>query len=236
MPHKKLIERLLAVGRLSDDEQRAIASLPYAIKNLADGDIAVHQGARALGCTVVMAGFLSRQRVISDRNQISAFYVPGDIPDLHTLHLPLMDHDLCSTGPSTIAAVTHGAIKQVLRDFPGLIYAFWGETVIQAAIYREWVENLGARQALPRVAHLICEMAARLTKVGLAPDSRFKLPFTQADIADACGLSIVHVNRTIQELRRRRLIDWQGQTVELIEREGLESLAEFDLAYLNCVH
>jgi CRP-like cAMP-binding protein len=161
-------------------------------------------------------------------------YVPGDIPDLHTLHLPMMDHDLCSTGPSTIAHVSHGALKQILRDYPGLIYAFWGETVVQAAIYREWVENLGARQALPRVAHLICEMATRLGQVGLASAIRLELPFTQADIADACGLSIVHVNRTVQELRRRRLIEWEGKTIDLIERHGLELLAEFDRAYLHC--
>jgi CRP-like cAMP-binding protein len=233
MPHRKLIERLLSVGRLSDDEQNALVALPYVTSNLADGDIAVHQGESASCCTVVMAGFLSRQRVISDRNQISAFYVPGDIPNLHTLHMPVMDHDLCSTGPSTVASVSHSAIRQVLRDFPGLMYALWGETVVQAAIYRDWVENLGARAALPRVAHLVCELASRLNHVGLAPDNKIKLPFTQADVADACGLSVVHVNRTIQELRRRRMIDWQGQTVELLERQDLECLAEFDRDYLR---
>jgi CRP-like cAMP-binding protein len=236
MPHKKLIERLLAIGNLSNNEQAALAGLPYTVSNLANGDIAVHQGRQASGCTVVMAGFLSRQRVISDRNQISAFYVPGDIPDLHTLHLPMMDHDLCSTGPSTVAYVSHAAIRQVLRDFPGLTYAFWGETVVHEAIYREWVENLGARQALPRVAHLICEMATRLRQVGLAREGRIELPFTQADIADACGLSIVHVNRTIQELRRRGLLEWEGKAVNLLVQDNLELLAEFDRRYLRCTH
>ncbi|KRQ06201.1 Crp/Fnr family transcriptional regulator [Bradyrhizobium sp. DASA03076] len=232
MPHQKLIERLLAVSRLSNGEQKALVGLPYAVRNLADGDIVVHQGDRASCCTVLMTGFLSRQRVISDRNQISAFYVPGDIPDLHGLHVPTMDHDLCSTGPSTIATVSHVVLRQVLEDFPALGYALWGETVIQAAIYRNWVENLGARAALPRVAHLLCELATRLQQVGLATGGRMNLPFTQADFADACGLSTVHVNRTIQELRRRRLIDWQSQTLELLERAELESIAEFNPDYV----
>ncbi|MBW7960867.1 Crp/Fnr family transcriptional regulator [Bradyrhizobium sp. BR 10261] len=233
MPHQNLIRRLLAVSRLSEAEQKALAGLPYAVRNLADGDIAVHQGERPSGCTVLMSGFLSRQRVISERNQISAFYVPGDIPNLHCLHVPMMDHDLCSTGPSIIATVGHVALRQVLRDFPGLTYALWGESVIQAAIYREWVENLGARAALPRVAHLLCELSTRLQRVGLAENGKMNLPFTQADLADACGLSTVHINCTIQELRRRRLIDWQGQTLELLQRAELEFIAEFNQEYLR---
>ncbi|KRQ14602.1 Crp/Fnr family transcriptional regulator [Bradyrhizobium manausense] len=233
MPHQRLIKRLLTAGRLSESEQKALVGLPYAVRNLADGDIAVHQGERPSACTVLMSGFLSRQRVISERNQISAFYVPGDIPDLHCLHVPTIDHDLCSTGPSTIATVSHVVLRQVLRDFPGLTYALWGETVIQAAIYREWVENLGARAALPRVAHLLCELSTRMQKVGLAENGKMNLPFTQADFADACGLSVVHVNRTIQELRRRGLIDWQSQTLELLQRAELEFIGDFNEEYLH---
>ena len=233
MPHQRLIRRLLAVGRLSEAEQKTLVGLPYAVRNLADGDIAVHQGERPSGCNVLMSGFLSRQRVISERNQISAFYVPGDIPDLHSLHVPTMDHDLCSTGPSTIATVSHVVLRQALRDFPGLTYALWGESVSQAAIYREWVENLGARAALPRVAHLLCELSARLQKFGLAENDKMNLPFTQADFADACGLSVVHINRTIQELRRRGLIDWQSQTLELLQRADLQLIGEFNEEYLH---
>lgn len=111
--------------------------------------------------------------------------------------------------------------------------AFWRETLIQGAIHREWVDNLGSRQALPRVAHLICEIAARLEFVGLVQNNAFTCPLTQEDVANACGLSIVHVNRTIQELRRQALIDWQGRTMELRQRENLENIAEFDADYLH---
>ncbi|WP_229167418.1 MULTISPECIES: Crp/Fnr family transcriptional regulator [Bradyrhizobium] len=100
------------------------------------------------------------------------------------------------------------------------------------AIYREWIENLGSREALPRLSHLLCEIAARLELVGLLDNGRLHVPFTQQDIADACGLSTVHVNRTIQELRRRKLIEWNGHAVDLLQRDQLELLAEFRASYL----
>ncbi|WGD50043.1 Crp/Fnr family transcriptional regulator [Bradyrhizobium sp. CB1650] len=232
MPHRKLIARLRTVAGLSERDQAKLESMPHSIKVLADGEYVVRQGDRPLSCTVVMKGLVSRQRVVADRNQITSFYVPGDMPDLHTLHLPLVDHDLCSVGTSTIAAVPHSYLKYILADSAALTHAFWRETLIQAAIYREWVENLGSRQALPRLAHLVCEIAARLEIVGLLDDDRFHVPFTQQDVADACGLSVVHVNRMIQELRRRKLIEWEDQTIELRDRDQLEALADFRPSYL----
>lgn len=155
------------------------------------------------------------------------------MPDLPSLHLPVMDHDLCSVGPATIALVKHSDLRPMLRESQGLLNAFWRETLIQGALYREWVDNLGSKQALARVAHLICEIAARLDFVGLLEQNSIGCPFTQQDVADACGLSVVHVNRTIQELRHQELIDWQGQKLRLLQREKLESIAEFDSGYLH---
>lgn len=233
MPHHKLIARLLAVGSLSEQDQQALRSIRYTVRNLEDGEYAVHEGDRPSNCTIVLAGFLARQRVVSDRTQISSFYVTGDMPDLPSLHLPVIDHDLCSVGPSTIALAKHSDLRAMLGQSTGLLNALWRETLIQGAIYREWVDNLGARQALPRVAHLICEIATRLEFVGLVDQSSFNCPFTQEDVANACGLSIVHVNRTIQELRRQALIEWRGRKLELLQRQELESVAEFDVNYLH---
>lgn len=106
------------------------------------------------------------------------------------------------------------------------MHAFWHETLVDAAIYREWVANVGGRNALARVAHLICELASRLESVDLVEDGAFRLPFTQENLADACGLSTVHVNRTLQGLRHRGLITWQGQIVTLLRREELEEVVD----------
>jgi CRP-like cAMP-binding protein len=233
MPHRKLVARLQAVLGVSEQDRAILANMPHAIKTFANGEFVVRQGDRTARCTIVMNGFLSRQRVFGDRNQILSFHVPGDIPDLHGLHLPVMDHDLRSVGPSTLAFVTHSFLVDTLLKSPALMRAFWRETLVDAAIYREWVGNLGSRQALPRVAHLLCELATRLEIVGLLEQDSFDLPFTQQDFADALGLSAVHINRTIQELRRQKLIEWEGRVVRLLRRSELEQLAEFDPNYLH---
>ena len=207
--------------------------MPHTLKELADGEYVARQGDRPQSCAIVVGGFLVRQRVVSTRNQISAFYVPGDMPDLHTLHVPVLDHDLRSIGPSTAALVPHLYLRQTLANSATLTAAFWRETLIQSVIHREWIDNLAARQALPRVAHLVCELFARLDIVGLVKDGRFELPMSQEDVADACGLSNVHVNRTVQELRRRGLLDWRSQVVEILQPDQLEQLAEFSAAYLQ---
>ncbi|MGC2083724.1 MAG: Crp/Fnr family transcriptional regulator [Bradyrhizobium sp.] len=173
---------------------------------------------------------------MADANQIVAVYVPGDAPDLHSLHIPVMDHELASAGSSTVAFVSHAALRAVLAASPSLTDALWRETLVDAAIYREWVASLGARDALGRVAHLICELAVRLDAVGLVRDGTFEMPFTQANLADASGLSAVHVNRTVQELRHRGLISWHGKTVVMLDRAMLEVVAEFDPSYLHLGH
>jgi len=217
---------------MAEDRAR-LEDMPHTVKALADGEYVARRGDRPQSCAIVVGGFLARQRVVSTRNQISAFYVPGDRPDLHTLHVPVLDHDLCSIGPSTVALVPHVYLRQTLANSATLTAAFWRETLIQSVSHREWIDNLAARQALPRIAHLVCELAARLGIVGLVKDSRFVLPFSQEDLADACGLSIVHVNRTIQELRRRGLVDWSNHVVEVLQPDPLEQLAEFSALYLQ---
>jgi CRP-like cAMP-binding protein len=172
--------------------------------------------------------------VISANNQISSFYIAGDMPDLHALHLPIMDHELCSVGNSTVASVPHSYLKELMNDSPGITQAFWRETLIHAALYREWVENLGSRHALGRIAHLLCEIGSRLELVGaLDTASSFHVPFTQQNVADACGLSVIHVNRTLQELRQQGLIEWRNHIVQFLDRTALEEVAEFDR---GCLH
>ncbi|MET4219932.1 CRP-like cAMP-binding protein [Bradyrhizobium sp. LB14.3] len=233
MPHQKLIARLRAVVGLSEQDQLRLTRIPYRVKSLGDREYVLRQGDKPGVCIVVMSGLLSRQRVVNARNQISSFYIAGDMPDLPTLHLPVADCDLCSVGSSTIASIPHSYLRKTMTESPALTHAFWRETLIHAAIYREWVENLGSRQALGRVAHLLCELITRMGFVGLADNGSFRLPLTQQDVADACGLSIVHVNRTIQELRREGLIEWQNQTVTPLRPQKLMDVAEFSAEYLH---
>jgi CRP-like cAMP-binding protein len=144
-----------------------------------------------------------------------------------------MDADLVSLGPTMVGYVAHSQVRQLLDSSIHLTRAFWRETLIDAAISRQWIARLGAQAALSKVAQLICELAARLEVVGLLDDGCFQIPMTQRHVADACGLSIVHVNRTIQELRHRGLIAWEGNQIELLRPDELRRLADFTPDYLS---
>lgn len=233
MPHPKFIAHFQAIEGLSDDERRQIAALPSTLRQVSDGETLLRQGEDTSRCVFVVSGFLYQARIVGDRSQILAFHVPGDMPCLHTLLVSPMDADLVGLGPSLVGYVAHSQLKQLLDGSIHLTRAFWRETLIDAAISRQWIARLGAQAALPKVAHLICELAARLEVVGLVKNGRFQMPMTQRHVADACGLSIVHVNRTIQELRGRRLIAWEGSEIELLQPDELRALADFTPDYLT---
>ena len=232
MPSQKLLARLQAQAGLRDDDKSKLAGIPHTVKTFMDDEYLLHEGDRASRCTIVMSGFLFRQKIVGSRTQILSIYMAGDLPDLHTLLVPLMDHDIRSAGPSTVAFVSHSFLDKMLLSSPTLTRVLWRDTLVDAAVYREWVANLGSRDALSRVAHLFCEIAARLEIVGLVENNQFRLPFTQQDLAEACGLSTMHVNRTLRHLRRGGLIEWKNQVVTLLRRKELAEVAEFTPHYL----
>lgn len=232
MPHQALTDRLQVAVGLSEHDRTLLAQVPKVTRSFGDGEPISRAGDRTSRCALLVEGFAMRKKIVAGKNQILAFYIAGDAPDLSTLHLPTIDHDLTSAGPSTVAFISHVDIRTMLENSRGLTNAFWRETLVDAAIYREWVANV-SRSAVARVAHLTCELAARLEMVGLAKDGVFRVPITQSDLADACGLSSVHINRTLQDLRHRGLIKWQGQTVTLLKRKELEKIADFQPEYLH---
>jgi CRP-like cAMP-binding protein len=236
MIHQKLIDRLQAVANLSAGDLDLLAEMPTMVKSFGDGAYIMRDGDKSSHCCLLLEGFLARHKIAGDRSQILSFHVPGDIPDLQTLHLPIMDHDLTSVGRATAAFISHDWFSRTLDRSPSLAHVFWREILIDAAIYREWIANVGARDAIARIAHLICEIEARLAAVGLVSGNTFNLPLTQRNLADACGLSNVHVNRTLQELRTRGLIVWDGRTVTILKRKDLEFVGDFQRNYLHLKH
>jgi len=233
MLHQKLIYRLRAIASLSASDLNILADMPTTVKSFTDGAYILRDGDKSSHCCLLLEGFLARHKIAGDRSQILSFHVPGDIPDLQTLHLPLMDHDLTSVGRATVAFISHDWFNRTLDQAPSLAHVFWREILIDAAVYREWIANIGARDAIARIAHLICEIEARLAAVGLVSGNSFNVPFTQRNLADACGLSNVHVNRTLQELRTRGLIAWEGRTVTILKRSDLEFVGDFQTNYLH---
>ncbi|KAB1080591.1 Crp/Fnr family transcriptional regulator [Methylobacterium soli] len=229
-----LVRKLESVAPLSHDERQAIQSLPVMTRILQPGQDIVRDGGQPSQCCLVLDGWTARYKLLSEgRRQILSFHIPGDIPDLQSLHLAVMDHSLCSMTVSTVAFIPHESLRDLTARFPGLAAALWRDTLIDAAIFREWMIGIGRKSAHGRIAHLFCEMYLKLHAVGLADHHRMPWPLTQIDIGDALGLSNVHVNRVLQNLRNQKLIILDRRNLTMGDWEGLSEMGEFDPVYLH---
>jgi CRP-like cAMP-binding protein len=233
MPTSLFARRIRGTIGLSIEDHEALRSLRLVERSIGHREFICREGDVATRCTLLIDGFIARYRVVGDREQILSFHVAGDFPDLQTLQLPIHDHNVVSIGPSRIGQIALGELQEILDEFPKLAHAFWRETLIEAAIFRQWVCNVAARDALGSISHLLCELAVRLDAVGLVKDDSFRLPLTQQDIANATGVSTVHVNRILQDLRNRKLIRWESRTITLVDFERLKRVADFDPGYLH---
>lgn len=219
---------------LNDDEIKVIRELPARPAAFAAGEEIVVEGSRPKESCLVTAGFAARaQSLRSGERQITAVHVPGDFVDLHSMMLKVMDHSVVALGPCKVAFVPHEPIRVITETKPHLARLFWMSTVIDGAIQRTWITCLGRRSAEQHLAHLICELYVRLEAAGIASGFTFEFPVTQAQLGDVLGLSVVHVNRKLQELRSAGLVEWRDGKVRIRDFEKLAALSEFDPTYLS---
>jgi CRP-like cAMP-binding protein len=233
-PNTLMIRKLESIARLSDEEKQALHDLPVQVQVLkADQDI-VRIGDRPSQSCLLLEGFTCVYKLTTEgKRQIMALHVPGDIPDLQSLHLKVMDNSVASMTPCTVGFIQHEDLRRVCDRYPRITAAFWRETLVDASIFREWLLNVGRRETYNRIAHLLCELLVRLKAVGLVQDHTFDLPITQSELADAIGTSNVHVNRVLQELRANGLIKTSGARVHIPDWEKLKETGEFDPLYLH---
>lgn len=229
-----LIRKLTSIAHLSDEEREAILSLPIRVQALPSRQDIVREGDRPSQCCLILDGWACRYKIVGEgRRQILSFHISGDIPDLQSLHVHTMDHSLATVTKATVAFIPHRALLDLTARFPNVAAIFWRDTLIDAAIFREWMTSMGRRSAYGRIAHLFCEMYLKLEAVGLASEHRCTLPLTQTDLADALGLTNVHVNRTLRALRGDGLITLQHNTLIAGRWDELTEAAEFDPTYLH---
>jgi len=234
-PYSRLLSRLERFGPLLPDDRQRIAGLPLKLVNVPTDFEIVSHGDISSKCSLLLDGFLCSHKVVTgSRRQITSFYIPGDVADLTTLYLPRAEQSLTSLGPAVLAFVPHAALREALDQSSSLAQVLWRETLVQASILQEWLLNLGSRDASGRLAHIVCELTARLQAVGLARDFSFSMPWTQTDVADACGISSVHANRVIQDLRRLKVVEWESRRVKIRDWDTLVRLAGFNDEYLQC--
>ena len=229
-----IIRKLESIFRLSDEERSALETLPMQVQTLkADQDI-VREGDRPLRCFALLDGCTATYKTTGDgKRQIHAFHIAGDIPDLHSLHLRVLDNSIITITPVRVGFIQHEPLRELCRKQPRIMEAFWRQTLIDGAIFREWITNVGRREAYKRLAHVLCEWVVRSQAVGLIQDYACDLPMTQGELADAMGLSTVHVNRVLQELRGDGLITLKGSRLKVLDWEQLKHAGDFDLTYLH---
>jgi len=229
-----LIRRWSAYAELSDSDRQALLALPYTRKSFPKDGYIVREGQQTCECALLLSGFAFRQKVISDGGrQIISIHIPTEFVDLQNSLLGVADHSVQSLGPSEVALVPRSAIVQLRDGRPAVRLAMWTETLIDASIFREWVVNVGRRDSKARIAHLLCELAFRLERIGGGRDSVFEFPLTQEQLADATGLTPVHTNRTLQSLRKEGLIELNGRSLKVLDWEGLREVGDFDELYLH---
>lgn len=234
MDTSPLLRKLESIGTVTDEERDALANLPGTLKSYAANEDIVREGDRPSVVGLLLEGFLCRYEVVpSGKRQIMSFHIPGDIPDLQSLFIDVMDHSLATLGPAKVALIPHEVMSGIIDNNPRLAHLLWRDTLIDAAVFRKWIAGIGRRSAYARIAHVFCEFATRMKAVGLAEGGSCELPFTQAILADALGLSTVHVNRTIQELRLKKLIRLTSGRLTVYDWDGLQQAGEFDPTYLQ---
>ncbi len=218
-----LIAKMESIVTLRDEERAALQRLPMQVQDLrADQDI-VREGDRPTRSCLLIEGFTCRYSMTEKgKRQIYSFHIPGEIPDLQSLHIKTMDHSLATVSHCKVGFIQHEVLHDLCARYPRLAGAFWRETLIDGAIFREWMKGIGRRQANGRIAHLFCELFVKLRAVGLTQDHTFPLPITQAELGDALGLSTVHVNRTLMDLRRDGLIVSIGASLTIEDWEALK--------------
>ncbi len=229
-----LIAKLERSLVLSEAERAAIGAVPVTLETRRGGDGVVWVGDRPSRSFMILKGLLATSKSVADGgNQITCFHIPGDMPDLQSLHLDVMDSDIRALTDCQLAFMAHQDLRRLCDQHPRLAALLWRTTLVDAAMYREWVVNVGQRQAPSRIAHVFCELMLRMEAMGLARDKSCYLGLTQEDLGQATGLSLVHVNRTLQDLRAQGLISFGQGRLTIHDWNRLVELGDFRSDFLH---
>ena len=221
--------RLEAFTRLSPEDRAVIATISQVSRIIPPRHDLIREGEKPRFVHLMVDGWACRYKALPDgRRQIVAFFVPGDFCDLNVYVLKEMDHGIGAITRLSVADISREEMDSVTAAHPRITQALWWESLVQVAIQREWTLNVGQRSAYERIAHLLVELYLRLKAVGLARDGSCDFPLTQNDLADATGLTPVHVNRTLQDLRRDDLILLEHKRLTIPDVRRLMQVATFN--------
>lgn len=221
-------------ARLDEGDIQALLDLPYQTRWIEMGRYIVREGDRPPGATLILSGLSIRHKVtVEGVRQILSVHIPGDFVDLEGTLLKVSDHNVQALTRCEVAIVSRPAIIDLVDRHPRVGRAMWVDTLIDGSIFREWIVNVGRRDARSAMAHLLCEFARRLEAAGLEQEIAYELPMSQEQLADALGITPVHVNRILRDLDREGLIRREKRFIHIPDWEALRRIGGFNELYLH---
>lgn len=228
-----LVTKLETVARLTEEDRSALVALGDDPREMGARRNVIREGERPDHVHLMVEGWAARYKLLADgTRQITAFLIPGDFCDLHVTILGEMDHSITTLTRAKVAYIPRSKMD-ALTERPRLTKAFWWATLVDEAVLRAWIVNVGRREAFEAIAHLMCELYVRMKNVGLTDGHCFDLPLTQEELGDALGLTPVHVNRVLQRMRGDELISFKGGVLTIHDYRRLEAASGFNSNYLH---
>ncbi|WCT74388.1 Crp/Fnr family transcriptional regulator [Sphingomonas naphthae] len=233
-PLDLLVRKLSLSVPLDEDVTAALLALPHVVRPIAPGDYVIREGERPTHSCILVSGFLFRQKIATDGGrQIIGVNVPGEAVDFQHLYLDVADHNIQALTRAEIACIPRAALQALIEAHPPVARAAIVATLVEASIFREWLLNIGRRDARARIAHLLCEFATRLEALHLTGTYGYELPMTQEQLGDALGLTPVHINRTLKGLEADGLITRTRRHIAFPDWARLREVGDFDERYLH---
>jgi CRP-like cAMP-binding protein len=219
---------------LEEDDRQAVLALPYTVRTLEAHAYTLREGEKPETCSILLEGFAYRQKLTCEGGrQILALHIPGEALDFQNLFLDEADHNVQMLTRGEVAVVPRSELQALARSRTGISHAILTAILVEAAIFREWIVNVGRRDSRTRLAHVLCEFAVRLDAQGIAEDYGYELPMTQEQLGDVLGLTAVHVNRTLKSLEGEGLLTRKGRSITFPTWELMREVGDFNQRYLH---
>jgi CRP-like cAMP-binding protein len=229
-----LVRKLEEHSRLTVDDRKAISSLSHTFRELAPNEDLIRQGDDPSVSALVTSGVVARYHLLRNgKRQYLSFHLTGDMPDSQALFIAEMDHAVCAIGRASVALIEHTDLLATFKRRPSVSFAIWRETLIDAAIFREAITNNGARSRTARMAHLFCELYYRAKASGLTEDSTLIAPISLVQLGETLAMSIATVNRTLNDLRKSRNVDFHRGVLHIKHWDHLAKIGQFNPIYLH---
>lgn len=233
-PLAPMVRKLELWASFNDDERQALLSLPYTLQSLAPDQPIINEGDRATHSCLLRSGFAYRQKIVRNGGrQILAVHMAGDMVDLQNSLLLTADHGVQALTTAEVAFIPREAVLDIAFKHRAIGEALWFDTLVDGALFREWIVDIGRRDAATRMAHLLCEFGLRLEGAGLGTHHQYDLPMTQEELGDCLGLTPVHVNRMLRILADEGLIERKQRSVRIVNWAGMVRRGDFDGSYLH---